>query len=119
MIVGRVALTLLLSVVAGAADAGFIQPTYDGDFAAFVRFLQADVKCSGFRINYEKTLEQIIDLGTALGWDAETTRQQVLKGATEARHEAEEDLPSFCSSVWLLYNSYDPAHLRKVGVIDG
>lgn len=118
MFVGRAALTLLLSVVAGAADAGFIQPTYDGDFAAFVRFLQADGKCSGFRINYEKTLEQVTDLGAAIGWDTEITNQHILKGATAARQEAEQNLPSFCSSVRQLYDSYDPAHLRKVGVID-
>lgn len=117
MLLRRATLPLLLFLSIGAAHAGFIQPTYDGDFAAFVRFLQADGKCSGFRIDYEKTLEQITDLGAAIGWDTETTNQHILKGAIAARLEAETDLPSFCSSVRQLYDSYDPTHLRTVGVI--
>lgn len=114
-----VAVTLIVISRPEPASARYITPTYASDFDAFVIFLWAEERCPGIKINYDKTLEQIGDLGDALGWDRNRTGKELQARAQAARAEVEKDLPAFCDKARSLFRSYDPAHLLKVGVTFG
>lgn len=100
------------------ASSTFVTPTHEGDLNAFIRFMWASGHCPGITINYDKTLEQVADLGGALSWTQERTRDKILVESRIAEFEYQKDREAFCDSARHLYLSYDPAHLRTVGVID-
>lgn len=120
MKIRRTVLPLLLCIIAGTAHAGFRQPTYFGDFVAFVRFAVADEKCHNIPIDFDGTILQISDLamGLILDTNPDAVAKLVAEAFTAAEMETRDDLSAFCSSVHQIYRSYDPAHLRTVGVID-
>ena len=96
----------------------YITPSPQRDIDAFIRFMWASERCPAFIINFEKTLEQVADLGRVLGWDDERTRDKILVETRVAQFEYQMDRMDFCVSVRNVFFSYDPRHLRKVGVID-
>lgn len=88
------------------------------DVNAFIRFLYANERCPGVAINYEKTLEQVGDLGKVLHWDSARTQDKILVETRIAQFEYQQSRADFCVATRNLYHAYDPAYLRKVGVID-
>lgn len=98
--------------------ASYITPTPEGDVNAFIRFMWATERCPGIAINYDKTLEQISDLGMMLKWDPKLVEDKILVDSRIAESDYNRDSVGFCQEVRALYQSYDPAHLYKVGVID-
>lgn len=98
--------------------AGYITPSPRADVNAFIRFMWAAERCPGVVLNRDKTLEQVGNLGRAQQWDEERTRDKILVESRIAESEYQKDHDAFCDSVLKLYRSYDPAYLRKVGVID-
>lgn len=107
-------------IIAGLllASATYITPTFEGDINAFLRFLYANERCPGIVINYDKTLEQIRDLGKVLQWDDSRTRDKILVETRIAQFEYQQSRADFCVSARKLFHAYDPAYLRRVGVID-
>lgn len=100
------------------ASAAFITPTPEGDVDAFIRFMWATERCPGVVINYDKTLEQVGDLGDMMKWPKELTREKLMVQSRIAEVEYNQDHIAFCDGARKLYYSYDPAYLRTVGVTD-
>lgn len=96
----------------------YVAPTPQADVNAFIRFLYANERCPGVTINYDNTLEQVADLGKVLKWDDARTRDKILVETRIAQFEYEQSRADFCVATRNLYHAYDPAYLRKVGVID-
>ncbi|TAA54602.1 hypothetical protein [Shinella sp. JR1-6] len=100
------------------AAATYITPTPHADVQAFLRFMWANERCPAFAINFEKTLDQVRDLAQDLGWSNDQRQQAILAGTRAAKFDFERDSEGFCAAVQEELTSYDPAHLKKVGVID-
>lgn len=105
-------------LVAMLAAATYTTPTPQGDVNAFLRFMWANERCPAFAINYERTFDQVRDLAEAMGWGDDQRQQAILAGTRAASFEYDHDSATFCSAVRREFSEYDPAHLRKVGVID-
>ena len=93
-------------------------PTPAADVDAFIKLMYANERCPGVTINFEKTLEQVTDLGAVLKWDRERTRDKILVDTRVAKFEYEQDRSKFCGKAREIYNGYDPAYLKRVGVVD-
>lgn len=108
----------MLTFAATLLLASSISPTPAGDIDAFIRFMRASERCPGIVVNVEKTIEQIHDLGRILQWTPERTSDKILVDARIAQFEYQQDRAGFCVKTRDLFYSYDPAYLRKVGVVD-
>lgn len=107
--------TVIATLLTAAA---YVTPAPEKDMDAFIRFMWAEERCPGIAINYDKTLEQVTDLGQGLQWDDARTRDKILVESRIAEFEYQQDSGAFCDKVRHLYRSYDPAYLRTVGVTD-
>ena len=90
----------------------------EADMDAFIRFMWASERCPGVNINYEKTLEQVIDLGGVLNWDSDRINYKIEGDLRVAAFQYQQDSTAFCDSVRDQFRAYDPAYLRQVGVVD-
>jgi len=108
--------TIIATLV--AASTALAAPTPAADVDAFIKFMYASERCPGVKINFDKTMEQVYDLGALLKWDHDRTRDKIMVETRVAKFEYDQNRGDFCVKVRQVYRAYDPAYLQKVGVTD-
>lgn len=108
--------TIIATLV--AASTAIAAPTPAADVDAFIKFMYASERCPGVVINFDKTMEQVYDLGAVLKWDHDRTRDKIMVETRIAKFEHDQDRSNFCGKVKKTYDGYDPSYLKRVGVVD-
>jgi hypothetical protein len=108
--------TIIATLVAASTTLAAPAPATDVD--AFIKFMYASERCPGVNINFDKTMEQVFDLGAALKWDHDRTRDKIMVDTRVAKFEYDQNRGDFCVKVRQIYRAYDPSYLKRVGVID-
>ncbi|NTD85463.1 hypothetical protein [Agrobacterium tumefaciens] len=101
-----------------AASTALAAPAPATDVDAFIKFMYASERCPGVDINFDKTMEQVFDLGAVLKWDRDRTRDKIMVETRIAKFEYDQSRKQFCGKVKTIYEAYDPSYLKRVGVVD-
>lgn len=108
--------TIIATLV--VASTALAAPTPAADVDAFIKFMYASERCPGVVINFDKTMEQVYDLGAVLKWDHDRTRDKIMVETRIAKFEHDQSRREFCRQIKKIYDGYDRSYLRRVGVVD-
>ncbi|MCO5730118.1 hypothetical protein [Rhizobium sp. SSA_523] len=95
----------------------YVTPNPVSDIVTFQMVVAAEKVCPDLKIDVEGTLDHLVDLRQSAGWTAAQFYEASQSQKRVAEFHAGHDRDVWCSSVQDRLRSYDPAYLRKVGVI--